>query len=100
MSAHTPAVIAAAKAMARLHAEACNVDYDDLWKLESDWFLTDAEKVLDAIAHDDLLEALASLVAAADDLGPCEHEQCGEAGLSLAILNARTVLAEAKGGRA
>jgi hypothetical protein len=60
-SAKHTALAAAAKALARQHAEVCNVDFDDLWKLESESFYEDARKVLDAIGHDDLIAVLRAL---------------------------------------
>ena len=41
-------IVAAAKALALDHAEVCNVNYDDLWKLESESFMVQARLALGA----------------------------------------------------
>ena len=42
------AIVAGAKALALDHAEVCNVNYDDLWKLESESFMVQARLALGA----------------------------------------------------
>lgn len=80
MSAQSPMVIKAAQALAKKHAEVCGVDYDDLWKLESQGFIEDAELMLDAVGAPDLLEALRvavrqnshDMLMTGDELRTCE----------------------------
>jgi hypothetical protein len=48
MSNYTKPEVAAARAICRLQADACNVDSEDLWKIYGDEFLSDAREVLDA----------------------------------------------------
>jgi hypothetical protein len=53
-----PMVVAAARALCRLHAVACNVNEADLWNLESDWFKSDASEALAAAGMPEMLEVL------------------------------------------
>lgn len=56
--AHTPMVVAAARAICRRDSELCNVDFEDNWKFYGDGFLADAQAVLDAVAAQELLTAM------------------------------------------
>lgn len=54
---HTPMVVAAAREICRLSAEACGIDNEDSWKIHGDGFLNEAEQVLQACGAPELLEA-------------------------------------------
>ncbi|MBA4285442.1 MAG: hypothetical protein C0434_07915 [Xanthomonadaceae bacterium] len=75
-------VTKAAQALAKKHAEVCGVDYDDLWKLESQGFIEDAEMMLDAVGAPDLLEALEDLC---NSLGECGATEKGRAAIAKAV---------------
>lgn len=57
MSAHTPMVVAAAKALCRRGAEQCGVDFEDTWKVYGDDYLAEVSEMLDACGATELLEA-------------------------------------------
>lgn len=59
------ALTTVAQALARRHAEVCNVNYDDLWKLEGESFLEDAARVMQAL-HFSEVEGALQLVLQAD----------------------------------
>jgi len=57
-------VVAAAKALANLHAEACNVNRDDLWIVNGPEFLEEAHAVLTACGAFETRLALMQLLGA------------------------------------
>jgi hypothetical protein len=63
MNKPTAMEIKAARAACKRHAEICNVDEQDLWKMHGEEFIEDAKLSLDAAGAPDLLEALKEIIA-------------------------------------
>ena len=61
MNKPTAMELKAARAACKRHAEVCNVDEQDLWKMHGEEFIEDAKLVLDSAGASDLLEALKEL---------------------------------------
>ena len=61
MNKPTAMELKAARAACKRHAEVCNVDEQDLWKMHGEEFIEDAKLVLDSAGASDLLEALKGL---------------------------------------
>lgn len=69
MSANThPMVVAVAKALVKRHAEVCNVNDEDLWLIEGEFFIEEAQIALDACAAPELLTAAEKALAECADL--------------------------------
>jgi hypothetical protein len=61
MNKPTAMEIKGARAACKRHAEICNVDEQDLWKMHGEEFIEDAKLVLDSAGASELLEALKGL---------------------------------------
>jgi hypothetical protein len=59
---HTPMVVAAARALAKQHAEACGTNAADVWTFYAEDFKAEAKAVLEGAGVPDLLAALKALV--------------------------------------
>lgn len=93
---HTPMVIAAAREMVRIHAEACNVNKDDLWAIESSSFLDEAQSVIDASGASAVVEALEWMLDAFGDRNNPPKVMLAMA----AVHKARAAIAKATGSAA
>lgn len=63
-----PMVVAAARELCKRASEACNVDFEDNWKIYGGDFIADAEAALKAAGALELLEALRDMVSDHADL--------------------------------
>lgn len=90
---NAPMVIAAARALCNDHAEICNVNADDLWKLESEDFKRMAAVVLDAAGVPEAINVLTaakhyvetnrrSLMECHTNPGTGELDELGEQGVA------------------
>lgn len=57
-----PMVVAAARALCKSASDACNVDFEDNWKIYSETYLADAQAAIEATGALGLLAALEEIV--------------------------------------
>lgn len=89
-------IATAARALCRDHAAVCNVNADDLWKLDAEYFKRMAALALEAAGATDLFASLTAIVKEAD--GPGKPYD-GDSFLPAHFIHAaRDAIAKATGG--
>lgn len=92
-SKYTPMVVAAGRALCKNASEVCNVDFEDNWKVYSEGYMVDAQRVLAACGVPTLLGALFEAIGFVEDHEDVRDGPSGEPQPNRAMQLAQTLRA-------